>query len=289
MLQSLQALTWQSTGMAHDWVLQSRVSLSAGQARPPLVGGWVTVRVRVCVPPPQALLHMLQALQALTWQLFAGTQVPSRHTPPGQMDSFVASLHARLVPLQLRQGPAQFEALQVPTQAPPWHSARLPLQVWGVQVGGHPPVRHSPFGAIGAGGGVHTLVHHADLAGPGQLLAVQLLPRQVPAPVQLGVLAGQLSVRSMQAPLALQTRRTRLPLSPQRAAPQDELTGSRRQPPLPSQPLVQAPSEQVPVGSAPRAGTLAQRPSWPGSAQDLHDPLQAVAQQRPWAHVPLAH
>jgi hypothetical protein len=90
MLQSLQALTWQSTGMAHGWVLQSRVSLSGGQAWPPLVGGWVTVRVRVCVPPPQALLHMLQALQALTWQLFAWTQVPSRHTPPGQLDSFAA-------------------------------------------------------------------------------------------------------------------------------------------------------------------------------------------------------
>ena len=36
------------------------------------------------------LLHMLQALQALTWQLFAWTQVPSRHTPPGQLDSFAA-------------------------------------------------------------------------------------------------------------------------------------------------------------------------------------------------------
>ena len=48
------------------------------------------VRVRVCVPPPQALLHMPQALQALTWQLFAWTQVPSRQTPPGQLDSFAA-------------------------------------------------------------------------------------------------------------------------------------------------------------------------------------------------------
>jgi hypothetical protein len=194
-----------------------------------------------------------------------------------------------LVPLQLRQGPAQFEALQVPTQLPPWHSARLPLQVWGVQVGVQAPVRHSPFGQSVPGAAfTHWSITHT-LHGPGQLLAVQLLPRQVPAPVQLGVLAGQLSLRSTQAPLALQTRRTRLPLSAQRAAPQDELTGSRRQPPFPSQPLVQAPSEQVPVGSAPRAGTLAQRPSWPGSAHDLHEPLQAVAQQRPWAHWPLAH
>ena len=68
MLQSLQALTWQFTGMAHAWVLHARVSRRAGQARPPLIGGWVTVRVRVCIPPPQALLHMLQPLQALTWQ-----------------------------------------------------------------------------------------------------------------------------------------------------------------------------------------------------------------------------
>jgi hypothetical protein len=92
------------------------------------------------------------------------------------------------------------------------------------------------------------------------LLALQLLPRQTPAPVQLGVLAGQASALSTQPPLALHTRNTRLPPS-QRALPQLEFTGSRRQPPLPSQPLVQAPSEQVPVGSAPRAGTLAQRPS----------------------------
>ena len=58
-LHSLQALTWQFTGIAHDWVLHARVSLSAGQARPPFIGCWVTVRVRVWVPPPQALLHML--------------------------------------------------------------------------------------------------------------------------------------------------------------------------------------------------------------------------------------
>ena len=257
---SLQPLTWQSTGIAHGWVLQARESVSGGQAWPPLVGGWVTVRVRVWVPLPQALLHMPHSLQALTWQLFACTQLPSRQTPPGQLDWFGATLHARLLPLQLRHGPAQFEALQVPTQLPPWHSARLPLQVWGVHVGAQAPARHSPLGqSVPAAAFTHWSFTQT-LQGPAQLLALQLLPRQMPAPVQLGVLAGQLSGLSTQAPLALHTRSTRPP-SPQRALPHDELTGSRRQPPLPSQPLLQAPSEQVPLGSAPRAGTLVQRPS----------------------------
>ena len=45
----------------HAWV-----SVSAGQAMPPFCGCWMTVRVRVWVPPPQVLLHVLQSLQALT-------------------------------------------------------------------------------------------------------------------------------------------------------------------------------------------------------------------------------
>jgi hypothetical protein len=287
-LHSLQALTWQFTGIAQGWVLHARVSLNGGQARPPLVGGWVTVRVRVCIPPPHIRLHALHWLQALTWQSLAGTQAPSRQTPPGQLDSFAARLQLRLLPLQLWHGPAQLLALQVPTQLPPWHSARLPVQLWGVHSGRHMPVRHSPPGQPVPGeASTHWSITHTR-QGAWQLLALQLLPRQTPAPVQLGVAAGQLSGLSTQAPPALHTRSTRPP-SAQRALPHDELTGSRWQPPLPSQPLVQAPSEQVPVGSAPRAGTLAQRPSCPGSAHDLHDPLQAVAQQRPWAHWPLAH
>ena len=52
--------------MAHGPVLQARVSRRAGQAMPPFIGGWVTVRVRNCIPPPQSLLHILQTLQALT-------------------------------------------------------------------------------------------------------------------------------------------------------------------------------------------------------------------------------
>jgi hypothetical protein len=145
---SLQALTWQSTGIAHGCVLQARVSLSGGQARPPLVGGCVTVRVRICVPPPQALLHMLHSVHGLTWQSLAGTQVPSRQTPPGQLDSFAVRLQARLLPLQLWQGPGQFMALQVPTQLPPWHVARLPVQFWGVHSGRHMPPLHSPPGQL---------------------------------------------------------------------------------------------------------------------------------------------
>jgi hypothetical protein len=66
--QSLQGLTAQSTGIGHAWVLHVWVSVSAGQAIPPLAGWVVTVRVRVCIPPPQAAEQADQSLQGLTAQ-----------------------------------------------------------------------------------------------------------------------------------------------------------------------------------------------------------------------------
>ena len=45
----------------------------------------------------------------------------------------------------------------------------------------------------------------------------------------------------------------------------------------------------MPLGSAPPAGTTVQVPSLPDNAQDMQRPLQAVAQQTPWAQIPDAH
>ena len=46
---------------------------------------------------------------------------------------------------------------------------------------------------------------------------------------------------------------------------------------------------QVPVGSAPSAGTGAQVPAVAASAQDRQVPVQAVRQQTPCAQMPVAH
>ncbi len=42
-------------------------------------------------------------------------------------------------------------------------------------------------------------------------------------------------------------------------------------------------------GSEPPAGTIVQVPSVPASAHDTQLAVQAVAQQMPWAQMPLAH
>ena len=67
-LHSPQGLTSQSTGMGQGSLLQARVSMSSGQAIPPLPGCRVTVRVRVCVPPPHIRLHSPHSPQGLTSQ-----------------------------------------------------------------------------------------------------------------------------------------------------------------------------------------------------------------------------
>ena len=48
-------------------------------------------------------------------------------------------------------------------------------------------------------------------------------------------------------------------------------------------------SWHVPVGSGVPSGTLLQMPIDVGNAQDLHELVQAVEQQTPWAQVPEAH
>jgi hypothetical protein len=89
-----------------------------------------------------------------------------------------------------------------------------------------------------------------------------------------------------QAPEALQVKLEIAPVPAQTAALQAAPGASRRQPPFPSQPLVQGPLVHIPLGSAPPAGTGAQVPWDPASAHDRHTPSHAVAQHRPWAHTP---
>jgi hypothetical protein len=55
---------------------------------------------------------------------------------------------------------------------------------------------------------------------------------------------------------------------------------------MPLQPLLQASSRQAPVGSAPPTGTARQVPSEPSTLQAMQVPVQALAQQRPWAQMP---
>jgi hypothetical protein len=100
--------------------------------------------------------------------------------------------------------------------------------------------------------------------------------------------APQATLAVSQVPVALQVWVTRA-LPAQVAAPQVVPAGSRRQPPLPSQPLEQASSRQVPLGSAPPTFTFEQVPSRPGRAQDRQVRLQAVSQHRPCAQMLLQH
>jgi hypothetical protein len=128
---------------------------------------------------------------------------------------------------------------------------------------------------------------HSPLAAQRSPFALGLATQLPPAHMKP---AWQAAVLVSQAPLALQVRVTREPFA-QVAAPQVTVPSprSRRHPPLPSQPFEQASSRHMPVGSAPPTPTLAQVPSWPGRAHDLQVPLQAPAQQRPWAQVLLMH
>jgi hypothetical protein len=88
-----------------------------------------------------------------------------------------------------------------------------------------------------------------------------------------------------QVPWALQVA-VCSPSAAQLAGPQAAPAGSRWQPPLPSQPLLQASSLHAPLGSAPLGGTGVQVPAEPGKAHDWHTPSHFVMQQRPWAQIP---
>jgi len=96
--------------------------------------------------------------------------------------------------------------------------------------------------------------------------------------------APQVAVMVWQVPVALQVIVVRALLAPHTEAPQALPLASRAQAPLPLQLLEHASSWQAPVGSAPPAATLAQMPSRPRTAQDLHVAVQGPAQHRPCAH-----
>ena len=144
---------------------------------------------------------------------------------------------------------AAVQARQTPEQAPAQH--RLFTQKPDMQ---SPPATHwPPLGALSGG-------------------------TQLP-PMQLGVEPEQARVSVMHVPDALQTfALTEVPLAHVNVS-QVVPAAFRRQPPLPSQPSEQALSLHVP--SVAPTGRFAQVPSWPATAQDLHEPPQALAQQRP--------
>jgi hypothetical protein len=119
--------------------------------------------------------------------------------------------------------------------------------------------------------------------------AVQPVPLQAKG-VQLWVVAG------LQTPAPSQLRANVAVVIPfGQAGPAHCVPAAYSwQPPLPSQkpvvPQVAAPwAMHCPVESAPPAAIGEQVPALAASAQDMHLPAQAVAQQTPWAQMPLPH
>ena len=129
---------------------------------------------------PLAFLHwsFSQRLQGpgqlLSLQAGAAHMPERQMRPSPQSPPWLAFSQRRPSSEQARQGPAQFSFEQVPTQAAPWHSARLPVQVWGVQVAWQAPARHWPPGQE-VPPGASTQVSATQMRqGPGQLVAVHL-------------------------------------------------------------------------------------------------------------------
>jgi hypothetical protein len=200
--------------------------------------------------------HMPQLLSSVCRFLQA---VPQPAWPVGQQTPAEQTLPVPQLPLsrllQVHDGPRH--CLQAPVQAVA--QQRL-LTHW--------PEEHSPLATH--------MSPLAFLAG-----STQLPPMHTSGDAHI-------CVSLTHAPLALQTRVLRT-LPEQLAAPQLVPVRSRWHPPVPLQPLEQASSAHAPEGSAPPAGTSEQTPSRPRTAQDRHVPLQAVRQQRPWAHWLLSH
>jgi hypothetical protein len=194
----------------------------------------------------QALPHRMRPI-GQAWG--GGTQRPARQIClPGQALSSGRSMQRHCdAASQVRQSPAQAPAQQCPaTQAPDWQSPSA------VQV--------SPglFLAIGA-----------------QRLFPQVWP------------SGQGDVSVAQTPSAVQERVvTALPAAAHAVAPQVVPARSRRQPPAPSQPLLQASLRQAPPGSAPPVGTGAQLPTCPSKLHAMQARSHLAEQQRPWAQIP---
>jgi hypothetical protein len=228
-----------------------------------------------------------------------------------QAVSSATGAHCQFDPaVQLWQAPLQLPAQQCPpTQDPDWHSMPSVQVAPGPFLVQVPPWQVlPPPQSVPSGRSAHiqllAAVHErqAPEQAPAQQWpatqtfdwqsapATQLSPRPFFAGGVQRSMAhtcpiGQGSITIWQAPAAVQARRVRVvPL--QVAAPQEAPSRSRRQPPLPSQPLLQASFRQLPVGSAPPAGTGAQVPSEPSTLHAWQLPLQAVAQHRPWAQMP---
>lgn len=187
---------------------------------------------------------------------------PSPHSAPAgffvhePFEQNIPSPHA--VPLGLfaqAQPVSLLQVLHEPEQAVWQH--RPPTQAPDVQ--SSPATQLPPGGCLA--GGVQRPDAHTSPAGQAAVLGWQ-----APAAVQVYVLsaseAAQVGVRHV-VPAA-----------------------SRWHPPWPLHPLVHASCLQVPVGSAPPAGTARQVPTDPSRLQAMQVPLQADEQQRPCAQIP---
>lgn len=107
---SLQSFHWQSTGTGHACSLQAWVSLiGPWHSIPPFDAGVFTVRVRLCVPPPQVFEHVPNALQSFhsqstgtghacslhAWLSLVG---PSHSMPPPEAGVFTVRVRVWVPP-----------------------------------------------------------------------------------------------------------------------------------------------------------------------------------------------
>jgi len=241
---------------------------------------------------PQWLTFVLVSTQALLQTCSGGTQF-SWHAPIRQvrvgMQRLPQEPQLALSFWRFRHWPPQLVWLagqQIPALQRPPSQGTCPrlLQV-------KPGARHSRQGPSHAPVQQRPATQAFDLQ---SLLATQGSPgspfsgatqrpsMQISAPMQ-GV------SRVSQPPPSLHTRLLTAPGPAQSEPPQEVPARSRRQPPAPSQPLEQASSRQVPLGSAPPGGTSEQTPWLPGRAHERQVPPHALLQQRPCEQKLLAH
>jgi hypothetical protein len=212
--------------------------------------------------------------------------------------------------LQTRQAPPQEVAQQKPEMQEPEAHSMPSMQAAPAGFLVQTPawqVRPSPQAVpLATGWQLHIVAAVQARQGPAQALAQQRPPTQAPerhsvpatqvsplaflaggaqtAPMQVWPMGQGVAV-IWQTPAAVQVNVVRVvPL--QVAARQEVPAASRRQAPMPLQPLLQASSRQAPVGSVPPTGTGLQVPSLPSTLQAMQVPAQAEAQQRPWAQMP---
>jgi hypothetical protein len=304
------ARAWQAGGSGQILAIPTQVAVAV-QASPvvqallslqvmPVRGVWTQVPARQ-LSAVQALTSAQLVVQVPQWamsedrskQTVPHLTVPGAHTRvQAPFTQVRPEAHMLAAPVQAPQWPSSLARL---VQTPPQLVRPAPQQTPVMHV---PPAPQVPvrLAQVQLEAAVHA--RHRPLQAPAQHLpAMQLLETQSVPLTQLppfGCLMGGAQFPFVQTrpapqaaeivwhvPVALQVIVVRMLLAPHTAAPQALPLLSRAQAPLPLQPFEHASSRQAPVGSAPPSATLAQVPSWPRTAQDLHVPVQGPAQHRP--------